>query len=130
MPSIEQMIAKYGSGEEWQRANTIEWMVKIARVPKPGRKQLFEGQTRLSFLAEGAATRGLNYRAILVDCDDETRLKRLTIDRGRPELANKELMNWARYLRHSARIKGCEIPDTSLLSVDESVSFVSERLDG
>ena len=124
------MIAKYGSGEEWQRANAIEWMVKIARVPKPGRKQLFESQTRLSFLAEGAAARGLNYRAILVDCDDETRLKRLTIDRGRPELANKELMNWARYLRHSARIKGCEILDTSLLSVDESVSFVSERLDG
>jgi hypothetical protein len=92
---------------------------------------LFEGQTRLSFLADGAAgAGGLNYKPILIDCDDETRSKRLTIDRGQPELANKELMNWARYLRHSAKIEGCEILDTSLISLDESVLYVSARLGG
>jgi len=133
VPSIEEMIAKYGSSEEWQRAKTIEWMVKIAQVRKAGRKQLFEGQSRLSFLADGAAAAaagGLTYRPILIDCDDETRSKRLTIHRGQPELANKEMMNWARYLRHSARIEGCDILDTSSISLDESVLYVSTRLGG
>jgi hypothetical protein len=84
---------------------------------------------RLSFLADGAAAAGgLTYRPILIDCDDETRSKRLTIDRGQPELANKEMMNWARYLRHSARIEGCDILDTSSISLNESVLYVSARL--
>jgi hypothetical protein len=129
VPSIEQRIVEYGSGEQWQRAKTIEWMVKIAQVRKTGRKQLFEGQTRLSFLADGAATAGgLTYRPILIDCNDETRSKRLTIDRGQPELANKEIMNWAGYLRHSAKIEGCEILDTSSISLDEGVLHVFARM--
>jgi type II secretory pathway predicted ATPase ExeA len=130
VPSIEQMILECGSREEWQRVKTIEWMVKIAQVQKTRRKQLFEGQTRLSFLVDGAATAGgLAYKPILVDCDDETRSKRLTIDRGQPELANKEMMNWARYLRHSAKIEGCEILNTSSISLDESVLHILARMD-
>ena len=56
VPSEEQMIVEYGSGEGWQRAKTLEWMIKLARLNKSGSRLLFEGQTRLSFLAEGAPT--------------------------------------------------------------------------
>ena len=129
VPPLEQMIAGYGSGEGWQRAKTVEWMAKLAQVIKTGRKVLFEGQIRLAFLAEGAAAAGaLDYRPILVDCNDETRLRRLTTDRRQPELANKEMMNWARFLRREAKDNGCDVLDTSLLSLDEAVSYVMARL--
>jgi shikimate kinase len=129
VPSPEQMIAPYGSGEGWQRAKTVEWLAKLAQVVKTGRKVVFEGQTRLAFLAHGAtAAGGLAYLPILVDCDDEARLNRLTIDRGQPELANEDMLNWARYLRREAKDNGCEVLDTSLLSLDEAVSFVMTRL--
>jgi energy-coupling factor transporter ATP-binding protein EcfA2 len=129
VPSIEEMIAEYGSGEEWQRANTLDWMAKLGRLARSGRRLLFEGQTRLSFLEEGAsAAGGLAYIPILVDCDDETRSKRLAIERKQPELADEKMMNWAQYLRREAKERGCEIMNTSSLSLDEGVSYVMERL--
>ena len=129
VPSVEEMIAQYGSGEGWQRAKTLEWMAKLAQFARSGRKLLFEGQTRFPFLEEGAsAAGGLAYFPILVDCDDKTRSKRLTIERKQPELADENMMNWARYLRREAKERGCEIINTSLLSVDEGVSYVMKQL--
>jgi len=129
VPSETRMIAECGSGEGWQRAKTIEWMLKLAAVSRSGRSVLFEGQTRLSSLAEGAtAAGGLTYRPILVDCDDETRTRRLTVERQQPELANPTMMNWARWLRREARKYGCEILDTSTCPLDESVRRVTARL--
>jgi len=129
VPSVEQMIAEYGSGEGWQRARTIEWMAKLAEIAAQGRAVLFEGQTRLSFLAEGAALAGgLLYAPILVDCDDQTRISRLSNDRKQAELANAAMMNWAKWLRRSATEQGCEILDTSALTLEEGVACVRERL--
>jgi len=129
VPSVEQMNAEYGSDEAWQRTKTIEWMANLAQLSKAGRKLVFEGQTRLSFLAEGAAAAGaLVYLPILIDCNDETRSKRLTFNRGPSELANEKMMNWARYLRREAKDNGCTILDTSSLSLDEAVSYVIARL--
>jgi shikimate kinase len=129
VPPADQMIAEYGSAEGWQRAKTFEWMAKLAELRKPGKRLLLEGQTRLSFLAEGAAAVGsLAYLPILVDCDDRTRSKRLSLERGQPELANEDMMNWARYLRREAGKSGCEILDTSALSIEQCVSYVMARL--
>lgn len=35
VPSVEQMIAEHGSGEQWQRARTIEWMASWTATMKP-----------------------------------------------------------------------------------------------
>ena len=130
VPSVERMTREYGSPEGWQRAATIEWMAKLASLARSGRPMLFEGQTRLSFLAEGAEAAGrLSYRPLLVDCDDETRSRRLLIERAQPELVTEDMMNWAGYLRNEARASGgCEILDTSTLSLDQCVSHVMARL--
>jgi hypothetical protein len=131
VPSADRRIAEFGSGEGWQRAKTIEWMAKLAPLSRSGRRLLFEGQTRLSFLAEGAAAAGIPaYLPILVDCDDETRSRRLLVERKQPELANEEMMNGARYLRREARGSGCEILDTSTLSLEECIVHVMARLRG
>jgi shikimate kinase len=129
VPSVERMVAEHGSGEGWQRAKTIEWMARLAPLSHSGRPLLFEGQTRLSFLAEGARAAGdPAYRPILVDCDDITRAARLTLERKQPDLANQEMTDWARYLRHEAMRCGCEILDTSVRSLDDCVGHVMERL--
>ncbi|MBX5195730.1 AAA family ATPase [Rhizobium sp. NZLR10] len=130
VPSAEEMIREYGSGEGWQFAKTVEWMKKMAEIATAGRRVVFEGQTRLSFLVEGsAAAAWYDYIPILVDCDDATRAARLTFDRRQPELANPEMMNWANYLRLEARARGCEILDTSVLSVEEAASYVLSLTD-
>lgn len=129
VPSAEQMITEYGSCEGWQHAKTIEWMAKLAQLSQSRHRVLFEGQTRLAFLAEGAAAAGgLAYLPILVDCDDDTRSRRLSLGREQPELANEIMMNWAHYLRREARESLCEILDTSVLSIEQCVSYVMARL--
>lgn len=48
-------------------------MMRIAEIATSGRQVVFEGQTRLSFLAEGAVAAAWHvYVPILVDCDDAT----------------------------------------------------------
>ena len=130
VPPVEEMVRQYGSGEAWQRAKTIEWMRRLGREMETERPVLFEGQTRFSFLADGAvAAGGLVYDPILVDCDDDTRSRRLRLERKQPELDNEEMMNWARYLRRQARRGGHPVLDTSALSLSESVGQVMARLD-
>jgi len=125
VPTAEDMMREYGSGEAWQLAKTVEWMQRIAEIAASGRRVVFEGQTRLSFLAEGAvAAAWHDYVPILVDCDDATRAARLTFDRQQPELANAEMMSWANYLRLEARAHGCEILDTSAMSVAQAAARV------
>jgi hypothetical protein len=129
VPSLEEMARLHGSGEAWQRAKTIDWMLKLAREVEAGSPVLFEGQTRFSFLAEGAAAAGgLAYVPILVDCDDDTRCRRLRFERKQPELVSEEIMHWARYLRRKAREGGHQILDTTALSPADSVERVMARL--
>lgn len=129
VPSVDRMIAEYGSGEAWQRAKTLEWMATLAPLCGSGPGLLFEGQTGLSFLAEAAGAAGITaYSPILVDCDDETRVRRLSLDRQQPELVSENMMNWANYLRREAKECGCDILDTSAINLDQSVSYVMAQL--
>ena len=130
VPSEEDMINEYGSGDAWQRAKTIEWMLKLAAEATANTRLLFEGQTRFSFLAEGAAIAGgVEFQPLLVDCNDNVRSRRLTLLRKQPELANPDMMNWARHLRREARNHGHPILDTSALSLSESVDVVLGHLE-
>jgi shikimate kinase len=122
VPSTAEMIDQYGSAEGWQRAKTIEWFEKLA-----GKRGwiLFEGQVRIAFLDEAArAVAPPAPTIILVDCDDATRARRLTLDRGQPELANPTMFDWARYLRIEAQNGGYTALDTSNLSLEESAARV------
>ena len=97
VPPEQQRIEKWGSGGGWQRAMTIEWVQRI----QPQLMQapaVLDGQTRPSFIAEACDLGGVKkYRIILITCADHVRRARLET-RGQPELANDQMMNWARYL--------------------------------
>jgi len=92
---------------------------------------LFEGQMRITFIREALAASGIeNARIVCVECDESTRVRRLTHDRNQPELADQDMANWARYLHREALDAGCDILDTTKLSPAESVSFVLSILEG
>jgi len=130
VPPIEQMIADYGSPAAWQRAKTFDWMFRLAGTSRPRGHILFEGQMRLAFLSAAVAAAGLTgCIPVLVDCDDETRKRRLSLDRMQPELADQSMMDWARFLRDEATSAGCEILDTSALSLTASVEAISRHFD-
>ncbi|MGY5812299.1 hypothetical protein ACXHXG_31925 [Rhizobium sp. LEGMi198b] len=129
VPTMDAMIRDHGSPEAWQRDKTIEWMARLAKVAHNGKPVLFEGQMRISFIAEAAAAANVDsYRLLLVDCNDTTRARRLTVGRRQPELADQNMMDWAAYLRGEAVQHGCEIFDTSQLSLGQCVAHVLERL--
>jgi len=120
VPPPEEMIAKYGSGEAWQRAKTHEWMAKIAADHRAPRDVLFEGQMRCTFVLEAAAAAGITkFALILVDCDDATRIRRLRSERCQENLANPTMMSWAQYLRDEANQLRCAILDTTHLSLED-----------
>ena len=122
VPTIEEMTAQYGSADEWQRLKTIEWLHKLAARLRSRPNILFDGQTRSEFVREGQKSAKIDdVQIVLVDCDDATRIHRLTHDRHQPELATERMMNWARFLREAAGREGQLILDTSSFSVNEAV---------
>lgn len=125
VPSISAMVAGWGSGDEWQRATTERWLVRLALRPVSERGALFEGQMRPAFLRDGLVRAGLpTARPMLVDCDDATRRSRLVQDRGQPELATDDMMRWAALMRAEAVAMGWSVLDTSLMSIEQSATLV------
>ena len=133
VPSAEEM-ATFGSGHQpggaWQRAMTMKWLERIAPLVTAGKKVLFEGQMRIAFIREAlAASKIENVRIFCVECDDATRMRRLTHERLQPELANESMTGWSRYLHKEALEAGCEFLDTTHQSLSDSVSYVLSVLE-
>lgn len=133
IPSAEAM-ATFGNGHQpggaWQRAMTFKWMERIGPMLTAGKKVLFEGQMRIAFIHEALRASNIeNARVLCVECDDSTRIWRLAHDRLQPELANESMMGWSRYLHREAFETGCEILDTTNLSLSDSVKYVLSILD-
>lgn len=132
VPSVDEM-KKWGQGFQpggaWQRAMTLQWFDRLAEIIRTGRFLLFEGQMRLAFIREGLESSGISgARVILIDCDDSTRARRLSLDRRQPHLANEQMMAWADYLRAEFMESGYEILDTSKQSLDACVHQICSYL--
>lgn len=127
VPSIDDMITQYGSGDEWRRQTTTLWIDKILQENNHDIAVL-DGQMRVAFITEACRNVALNdYGIVLVDCNNEERKARL-IRRGQAELASDDMMAWAAYLRNEAKSMGATILDTSALSVQESESLLLSAL--
>jgi len=134
VPSAEVM-ATFGDGFQpggaWQRAMTLQWVERIAPLLFADKDILFEGQMRIAFIREALDRFEITKAQIVcVECDDPTRAKRLTHDRLQPELANESMMGWSRCLHEEAVEAGCEILDTTHLSLAESVDAVLQCFKG
>jgi dephospho-CoA kinase len=122
VPSLHEMIARYVSGEEWQRQKTLEWVTRI-KVEDLGRAPvIFDGQARQAFVDEACALAGVyEYRIVLFDCEDAVREQRL-VARGHTELANGQMTNWARYLREQALRRKDPVIDTTCLTLEGAMN--------
>jgi hypothetical protein len=129
VPSPEERIEKWGSGDGWQRAMTIEWVKRI-KSELANSKALLDGQTRPSFIAEACGTNNVRpYKVILLDCSEDVRRARL-LQRGQPELSDQQMMDWARYLLRETTEIGGEIIHNDDLSIAETAAALATIVGG
>jgi hypothetical protein len=122
------MTQNYGGPEEWQKVKTIEWIEQIKQKFLPHTNVVFDGQTRPSFIEEGVISQSIiKYDVILLDCSDEERRRRL-FNRGQKELADENMMNWARYLRKECELCGHLIVDNTQLQEDQMLDKLIDYL--
>jgi shikimate kinase len=103
IPTIDEMIEKYGSPSEWQYAMTQTWVNRL--LTEYGDKPLLilEGQINLKFIEEICKKHNFkNYRIILIHADNEIRHQRLRVNRKQPALVNQDMDDWAAFLKRQA----------------------------
>jgi dephospho-CoA kinase len=128
VPSEEEMIRRFGSGEEWQRQKTIEWVRRIKQQYLTQNVVILDGQARQSFIDEACTAAGIDdYEVILFDCAEAIRNNRLH-QRGQPELVSERMQNWALYLRNQAQQRDDIIIETTDISIPQAVQRVRELL--
>lgn len=128
VPSLQEMTEYYGGPEEWQKSKTTEWITRIRDQFLFSTNILFDGQTRPKFIEETCVSENItSYKVILLDCSDEERRRRLFI-RGQKELADENMMNWAKYLRKECEQRRYRIIDNTKLNEKETVSQLLEEI--
>lgn len=127
VPSRAAMIKECGSVEEWQRANTTKWVKNIKEQYLNNSNVLFDLQSRPTFIEEACKNIGIEfYTIILFDCSDEERKRRLVEDRQQADLANQQMMDWARYLRENCFKHNCQIINNTQLTPAQSLAKLLE----
>lgn len=127
VPSFAEMEEEYGSIEEWQRQKTLEWTKHIKKEFLGHKPVILDAQTRPQFIQEACSLFKIPHHVILFDCSDEERCRRLC-DRGHPELANPQMLNWAKFLREECIKRKALIVDTTNQSIEETRATVIEAL--
>jgi len=116
VPSKEEMARDYGSGENWQRVKTYEWVGKMTDGFSDKEMLIMDGQANLEFIKQGFEKQNFtNYQIILIDCAQESMVKRLVDERQQAWLASEDMKNWLKFLRSQAEKFGAPIIDTSKL---------------
>lgn len=124
VPSEEEMIKKYDSPREWQRAMTHRWIKKIMREYNNKKLVILEGQVDLSFIVNAFKDINFfNYKIILAHCDHSVRHERLRANRNQPELINENMDNWSNFLKQQALEMNVLILDTTLMNKENMVDY-------
>ena len=129
VPSPEEMIKEFGSGENWQKETTFKWIEKMLIEYQETEFIVFEGQVNLEFIKDGFSKYNFSdYEIILVDCNEEVMEKRLN-KRNQPELFTDDMKNWLLFLRKQANNYNAKIIDTSSKSESEVVKSFEDILE-
>jgi len=122
VPSNEEMVRDFGSGENWQKAKTHEWIEKMVKGFSDKELVVMDGQSNLEFIKQGFEKQNFtNYKIVLVDCDQEHMLKRLIDERQQAWLASEDMKNWLKFLRNQAEKFGAPVINTSKLDKAQTV---------
>jgi hypothetical protein len=125
VPSPEEMIAKFGSGEKWQEVTTHAWVETIAAM-RDKAVVIFEGQYHPKFALDAISVFGLvDFKIAVVTADQSVWEDRLRGPRGQAFLVTDDMRNWARYLRDETVQRGGSIIDTSASDLDKNLQDVA-----
>jgi len=129
VPSPEEMVREFGSGENWQKETTFKWIEKMLLEYQKTEFIVFEGQVNLKFIKDGFEKNNFSdYEIILVDCNEKIMEKRLN-KRNQPELFTDDMKNWLLFLRKQANNYNARIIDTSSKSESEVVKSFEDILE-
>ena len=130
VPSEDEMTRLYGSGTEWQRASTIEWVRRFVEEYANKSLIVFEGQYNLDFAREACNIFNIdNFRFVVLTVSDAVMAQRLTEFRKQPELVNDDMRNWSRFLREQGESQNALIIDTSEGTTSQAIdSILGEAL--
>ena len=122
VPPVSEMESEFGSGAEWQKASAFKWIEKIVNEYE-NEIVFIEGQVNLEFIRNGFEKQNFTrYKIILIHCDEDELSHRLNYQRRQPELFNKHMRNWLRFLKDQAERTAVPIIDTSNSSEQEVLS--------
>ena len=125
VPSREEMK----SAEDWQQQTTQAWIDRLIAEDHSA-TVIIEGSTNIKFIHAGFEKhRFAEYLIILIDCEEETMMKRLRKNRNQPELANQDMRNWLQYLRNQAQDLSIDVIDTTHLTPDGSIDLLLEKIE-
>jgi dephospho-CoA kinase len=120
IPATDEMVVAFGSASEWQKAMTLQWVKRLINDYKDKELLIIEGQVNLSFIQQAFSCMDFRqYDIILIHCEDDVRHQRLLSNRNQPELINKDMDNWSRYLYNQALLMGVKVFDTSVTDIDD-----------
>ena len=113
----------------WQERTTHYWIKKL--VDQSGNEvAILEGSSNIEFILDGFEKYNYpNFLIILVDCDEDTMVKRLVDIRNQPELANDDMKSWLKYLRNQAAQFSIDILDTSKLDIDTTIKLLLAKIE-
>jgi putative ribosome biogenesis GTPase RsgA len=130
VPSESEIISKYGSGREWQKAMTYTWINKIINEKGRHIRAIIEGQVDIQFIVDSFDNLSFSeYKVILINAEKDVRDERLIILRKQAYLATDDMESWALYLKKQAVEFGIEILDTSNITLAESADYIVNYLE-
>ena len=129
VPANEDMVREYGSGENWQKVKTHEWIDKMANQYPDKTLLVMDGQANLEFIKSGFEKQNFtNYQIVLIDCDQEHMLKRLVDERQQAWLASEDMKNWLKFLRNQAEKHAVLVISTSKLDKIQTLETLEKIL--
>ncbi|MEP6763818.1 MAG: hypothetical protein ABJB66_05865 [Gemmatimonadaceae bacterium] len=126
VPSVEQMVADYGGGAQWQLAMTNQWIERLA--DNGDGLSVLDAQVRPSACREAFTRMHVDGHIVLIDCRPDVRENRLRELRGQPELVTRDMACWGSYLRGQADALGLPVIDTTLLSVEAAADILHAQV--
>ncbi|MEZ5429484.1 MAG: AAA family ATPase [Pyrinomonadaceae bacterium] len=125
VPSTEEMVSRYGSGEKWQEAMTVEWVRRIS-AQRDKVLVILEGQYHPKFAIDACRKHGIkNYRIAVVTCAEKVWTERLKGPRDQPHLITEDMRNWAKLLLEETVRLGGSVIDTSESDLNANLKDVS-----
>jgi Shikimate kinase len=128
VPSPEDMVKAYGSGEKWQEATTHRWVEHLLQLVDQ-KLIILEGSFNPAFVLAVLNQRERQNALILCLHADQTVLdNRLTVLRHQPELATEDMTHWAEFLKRKTFEVGDSVIDTTHQDVQESSQELAQLI--